>query len=70
MGLDQKQFLGDTPQAKEARLQTLRDMLKDVESDEVFRSIVRSTQVSVKVINSHYLLTSHYFAVSAGKHLP
>ncbi|KAI1295681.1 Uncharacterized protein HDE_05382 [Halotydeus destructor] len=44
MGIDERQFLSDTPQARAARVQTLRDMLKDVESDDVFRQIARSTQ--------------------------
>jgi hypothetical protein len=43
-GLDEKELMSDRPESKVAQLQTLQDMLRDVESDEVFRSIVRSTQ--------------------------
>lgn len=50
MGLNEKQLLGDAPQAKAAQLQTLRDMIKDVESDDVFRTIVRSTQVDMRLV--------------------
>ncbi|RWS05082.1 hypothetical protein B4U79_08841 [Dinothrombium tinctorium] len=41
-GLDPKEFLSEKPEAEVTRLQTLKDIIEDVEDDEVYRSVTRS----------------------------
>lgn len=36
--------MGDDPQSRAAQIHTLEDMMRDVESDDVLRGILKSTQ--------------------------
>lgn len=39
-GLDPQELLSENPEARVAQLATFKDMVKDVEEDEVFQQIV------------------------------
>lgn len=46
-GIDPDTILSQKPEARMTQLQTLYDLMKDVEEDEVFQEIVRSTKPEV-----------------------
>lgn len=45
--------MGDNPQSRVAQIHTLEDMMRDVESDEVLREILKSTQQFDKIPRSN-----------------
>lgn len=40
-GIDEKELLSDRPEARVTQMQTLQDLVQDIEEDETYRSIVR-----------------------------
>lgn len=42
-GIDADQLLSDKPEARVTQMQTLADIARDVEADEVYQSIVHNT---------------------------
>lgn len=47
--------MGDNPQSRVAQIHTLEDMMRDVESDEVLRGILKSTQQFDKIPRSNIM---------------
>lgn len=45
-GIDANELLSDKPEARVTQIQTLNDIVRDVEADEVYRSVTR-TRLSV-----------------------
>lgn len=54
-GFDQSHFMGDNPQSRVVQIHTLEDMMRDVESDEVLRGILKSTQQFDKIPRSNIM---------------
>lgn len=46
-GLDPQELLSENPEARAVQMATLRDMVKDVEEDEVFQQILMNTRPNV-----------------------
>ena len=53
--------MSDTPSARAAQIQTLQDMLKDVENDEVYKAVSRGSisGPSIDRLSSHDRLSSY-----------